>query len=283
MNHDLPVKPHSNFFNRHLLLGVILIASALLLLNWPAGWPVLGSVAIGGVALHALAALLAGGGMMVALHGRHHAGATPGVLIRWARRYDWLVALLFLGQESRAREHMLDLTGVTAGEHVLDVGCGTGTLALAAAQRVGAGGRVHGVDAAAEMVTRATDKAARHAVPVTFETAVAQSLPCADASFDVVLCTLVLHHLPADTRAGALSEIQRVLKPGGRMLIVEIGRARNKQFTINPITLLHGHKAQHMIDEVAALVRHAGFQDMEIGSLGFSVLGYILAHKPKKD
>ena len=103
------------------------------------------------------------------------------------------------------RERTLDLAGIAPGERVLDVCCGTGTLALAARRRVGATGSVHAVDASEEMVSRARSKSTRRGLPVAFETAVAQSLPFSDATFDVVLCTLALHHLPEDARASGQS------------------------------------------------------------------------------
>ena len=89
------------------------------------------------------------------------------------------------------RERTLDLAGVTAGERVLDVCCGTGTLALAAKQRVGfRTGRFTGSDASKEMIVHAKAKAARRDAAVAFDVAAAQSLPFPDATFDVVFCSL---------------------------------------------------------------------------------------------
>ena len=69
-----------------------------------------------------------------------------GRLIRWARRYDLLVWALSLGQERTLRNAIADLAAPVSGESALDVGCGTGTLALVLAERVGHEGMVAGVD-----------------------------------------------------------------------------------------------------------------------------------------
>ena len=76
-------------------------------------------------------------------------------VIHWARAYDLLVWALMLGRERTFREKTLDLACLAEGDSVLDVGCGTGTLAILAKNRVGNLGKVTGVDASPEMINRA--------------------------------------------------------------------------------------------------------------------------------
>src|SRR5437016_3532977 len=83
---------------------------------------------------------------------------TTGSVIHWARRYDALVWLLTFGRERGFRERTLDLAMLRPGDAVLDVGCGTGLLAIVAKRRVGAQGAVHGIDASPEMIARARAK-----------------------------------------------------------------------------------------------------------------------------
>src|SRR5262249_27486261 len=125
---------------------------------------------------------------------------TKGRLIHWAAAYDLVAWVYMLGREGAFREKVLDLAHVQRGESVLDIGCGTETLAIAARRRVGAGGSVSGVDASPEMIARATKKAEKKDLAVDFRNAAVEALPFADESFDAVLSTLMLHHLPRPAR-----------------------------------------------------------------------------------
>ncbi len=144
--------------------------------------------------------------------------STTGLVLHSAARYDLLVWLVTLGRGRAFREKVLRLARLEPGESVLDVGCGTGTLAIAAKRIVGPTGTVYGIDASPEMIARANKKARTTGNEVVFKNGLAQALPFPDAQFDAVLSTLMLHHLPHKARQGCASEIRRVLKPGGRVL-----------------------------------------------------------------
>jgi ubiquinone/menaquinone biosynthesis C-methylase UbiE len=199
--------------------------------------------------------------------------STNQMVVHWAARYDLLIWLLTLGRERRFREKLLEPARLQNGEGVLDVGCGTGALALAAKRRVGPAGTVHGIDAGLEMIARAKHKASRASLDICFHMAHAQSLPFPDAQFDVVLSTVMLHHLPRKVRPQALREMRRVLKPGGRLLAVDFGGFGNPKSLIGR---LHHHSGVTHADFVSQF-SDAGFTIAESGPVGTWDLQFVLA------
>src|SRR5262249_3625252 len=140
-----------------------------------------------------------------ARHRHRSAGEAPatetrGLILNQGRSCDLLVwfldTFLFRGQLRELRRWTADVAGLQPGETGLGGGCGTGTLAIEVQQRVGATGRVVGIDPSRESIARARANAARRKVPVEFQTGVIEQLAFPDRAFDVVFSTLMMHHLP---------------------------------------------------------------------------------------
>jgi demethylmenaquinone methyltransferase / 2-methoxy-6-polyprenyl-1,4-benzoquinol methylase len=149
---------------------------------------------------------------------------------RIAGRYDLLNSLMTAGLHHSWRQRAADRAEVAPGESVLDVCCGTGDLALELARRVSPGGRVVGCDFSEQMLDLAREKAAsRNADPVRFEWADALNLPYDDGRFDAVTVGFGVRNF-ADRDQG-LREMARVLKPGGRLVILEFTEPRRPPFS----------------------------------------------------
>ncbi len=202
---------------------------------------------------------------------------TTGLLLRGAARYDLLLWLVTLGRERSFREKVLLLARLQPGESVLDVGCGTGTLALAAKRHVGQSGTVSGIDASPEMIARAGKKARKAGIEVVFRNALAEALPFPDASLDAVLCTIMLHHLPRKVRQECAWEIRRVLKRGGRVLAVDFGGPAKGRHGFFSRVHRHGHVK---LDDIVSVLTEAGLNVVESGAVGISNLQFVLATAP---
>jgi ubiquinone/menaquinone biosynthesis C-methylase UbiE len=211
--------------------------------------------------------------------GRNTAPSTKGKLIHWALAYYIAVWMTSLGTERAFRDKLVELARLAPGESVLDVGCGTGTLAIAAKRRVGSAGKVNGIDPSPEMIARARKKTLKAGVEVVFETAVAESLPFPEATFDAVLSTAMLHHLPGqEARRQCIHEIRRVLRPGGRLLAIDFGRVADEKRSLVARLL---HSPLHFdLREVVPLLSEVGLITLESGSVGVRSLRFILAAAP---
>lgn len=144
---------------------------------------------------------------------------------------------------------------IADGQRVLEIGCGTGNLTTRV-KRAHPGADVTGSDPD----PRALDRARRKANDIRFERGYAERLPYADGEFDRVLSSMMLHHVHGDAKTAAAAEIFRVLRPGGRLHLVDIG---------GDVTTDHGpmarlirrnpHAAGNLGDAIPRLLTAAGF------------------------
>ncbi|WP_170070417.1 class I SAM-dependent methyltransferase [Planifilum fimeticola] len=171
------------------------------------------------------------------------------------------------------RQRTIDLAHVQPGDKVLDVGCGTGTLAIEVQQRVGETGRAYGIDPGTQQIARARSKAARHNLPAVFQIGVIEHLDFPDQTFDVVLTAFMMHHLPDNLKRLGLSEVARVLKPGGRLVIADFKRPEREN---SP-----GRAMEIGFQDLPALVKESGFSQVETEEMRLprTEIGFIRALK----
>lgn len=202
------------------------------------------------------------------------------------RLYDPAVRLTM--PESRLRQLLLEQANVRNGDTVLDVGSGTGSLLMMLAER---GLRAHlvGVDGDLEMLHLAQDKASRSRATPAWTAGLAFCLPFRSGAFDRVLTTLVLHHLSTHNKHRALSEIFRVLRPGGELHIADWGKPHTRLMRVAALSLMifepgDGTKA-NLQGRVPEFCATAGFCDVvQAGDLStiFGTVTLVSARRPNE-
>lgn len=191
--------------------------------------------------------------------------APQGNLVHQAVQYDWLLRCITLGRGQHLRKRMVDLLPLRVGDVVLDVGCGTGDLAIEIAKRVGPQGQVVGIDGSKEMIARARKKAQRRHLPIEFRVEQAETLSFPDHRFDVVVSSLVFHTLPGSLKLSVLTTIARVLREGGHLVIIDF---------LNSSGYVLTHTAQPADPhDLPTLLRHGGFQPVQSGRVPFLTVG----------
>jgi len=202
-----------------------------------------------------------------------------GITIGTPRFYDLSAGLLFGGTRRRSYRRLMQAAGVQSGDRALDVGCGPGYFARMLAEAVGPMGSAVGIDAATEMIEYATWKVSRLS-NCGFQAGTAEALAFPDDSFDVVVSSLMMHHLPDEVRLKAAGEMKRVLRPGATLLLADFAIPEKGGWRI--VAALNGHVGGDMVRRVSPLeplVGEAGFTELRSGDVP-PWLHYVRATKP---
>jgi ubiquinone/menaquinone biosynthesis C-methylase UbiE len=141
---------------------------------------------------------------------------------------DWLLPLYdpftkVLGVEASHRK-LINQAGISPGHRVLEIGCGTGNLAILV-KRLNPASQVVAIDPDPKALARARRKSERRGATIQFDEGFAEELPYPDASFDRVFSAFMLHHVKPDAKALSLQEAFRVLKPGGSLHLADFDEA----------------------------------------------------------
>ncbi|MBB3036857.1 class I SAM-dependent methyltransferase [Hoyosella altamirensis] len=179
---------------------------------------------------------------------------------------DWLLPLYDpfskLNNLRRYHELLLKQAALSPGDSVLEIGCGTGNLLLLA-KKLHPSTEFTGIDPDPKALNRAEKKAARAHLDVRFERGFAQRLPYDDDSFDRVLSAFMLHHLPTEVKQDALAEVQRVLRPGGQLHLVDVtGGAHRSHGWLTRSRRAKAHIHDHLGEGIPDRLRATGFADV---------------------
>ncbi len=174
------------------------------------------------------------------------------------------------------------LSGVKEGDKVLDVGCGTGTLALRLKKQAGDKGLVAGIDASRGMLKQAKIKADKENIHLDLRVTSIEKIPFADDSFDVVTSTWVFHQLSLPLKKKGLKEILRVLRVGGHFLLVDLHNITNpfRAFYNLPFYFWNEGYKIHVHGKLPELLTEVGFKEVKIINRIRDKIDYISAFKP---
>ena len=198
--------------------------------------------------------------------------------------YDVCEPMCLLGKQRKINNKVIELLEVNDSHRILDIGCGTGFVTEKIAESLDAesGGLVVGIDAAGKMIEGAREK--RGSDTCKFEVAAAENLPFENDSFDSVVSTLFFHHVQLDLKQKALSEAFRVLKSGGKLIILDM----HIPTTVMGAMISHASRwllVQPQIGEnirgvMPTVIEGAGFVKPEIIDTYFGYIAIFSSHKP---
>lgn len=182
------------------------------------------------------------------------------------RLFDPVVAATT--RERAFKRQVIELADIREGEAVLDLGCGTGTLALMAYEDE-PGAEIVGLDADTEILATARDKAATRGARIEFDAGMSVEMPYGDARFDVALSTLFFHHLSDSDKRGTAAEVLRVVKPGGRLVVADVGKPQDPVMRLTALAtvqLLDGFPTTslNVAGKLPALLGYAGFENVGV-------------------
>lgn len=199
----------------------------------------------------------------------------PALRFRWLTpAYDVVVGLTT--RERVFKHRLLDQAALQPGTRVLDLGCGTGTLALWAKHRQ-PGATVTGLDGDPEILAIAQEKAGRSGLTVDFRQGLSDRLPFPDQTFDCVLSSLFFHHLQPAQKIASLLEVRRVLRPGGAVHIADwgspTGALSRGLFLVVQVLDGFSNTEDHVAGRFPLLMKEAGFDRVEVRGAVATIYG----------
>lgn len=207
-----------------------------------------------------------------------------------ALKYDWLTSLYdpllrWTLRDATFKRHLVKQARIERAHRILDLGCGTATLTFFV-KSAHPTAQVVGLDGDPKILEIARAKATKVGLDITLDYGMAFELPYLDNSFDRILSSLFFHHLTREHKRRTLTEVFRVLRPGGELHVADWGRAQNglMRTLFIFIQLLDGFEttADHVAGRLPELICEAGFADVQEITHYATLFGTLTLYRAKK-
>ncbi len=215
---------------------------------------------------------------------QHDSEYIPALRYRWLTSlYDPIIAITT--REKTFKKHLVEMADIKPDDTVLDIGCGTGTLAIGIKKTV-SGANVIGIDGDPEILEIARRKAHKEKVGIVFDQGLSFELPYPDGQFDRCLSSLFFHHLTLNNKLRTFREIHRVLKVGGECHVADWGKPTNlfMRLLYYQIQVLDGFKTtrDNVEGQLPALMQSSGFSNILIKEELATIFGTMTLYSAKK-
>lgn len=219
---------------------------------------------------------------MAADHMREAEGRyIPALKYRWLTPlYDPVLRWLF--REDALKSQLVAQAAIRQGDRVLDLGCGTGTLTILL-KKTQPQAIVVGLDGDPQILAIARRKAVAAGIEIAWDHGMAYNLPYPNSSFDVVLTSLMLHHLSREDKIRALGEIYRVLRPGGRFYAADFGKPENSLMrALAKVSELLEETEDGVEGRLPGMFRAAGLERVDESRRFITPLGTLSLYRAQK-
>lgn len=210
--------------------------------------------------------------------------------VKRALGFRWLTPLYdslihYFLREQAWKSALVSQAHIAEAGKILDLGCGTGTLVLNIKSQFPSVD-IYGLDGDAEILEIARQKADQQLLSVTFNQGLSGALPYPDATFDRVMCSLMLHHLTYEQKLKTVQEVYRILKAGGEFHVGDWGKPQNAlmRFAFLSVQLLDGFETttDNVQGKLPQIFKDAGFVEVEQTEVFLTMFGTLALFKARK-
>ena len=184
---------------------------------------------------------------------------------------------LTFSEKSRFRQNQIKLANIQKNDTVLDIGCGPGTLSNLSKITTGNKGQVCGIDIAPKMIKKARTKASKYNLEIDFRIASVDNIPYPDNHFNIVISSLMFHHLPIEIKEKGLKEIYRVLKPEGRFFFCDFCQPNPIMIPLAFLLFIWLKSTRYQFfGHLIKIVKSTGFKKIQLVKKGLFLTYYLI-------